>query len=64
MIMDRKKYITPAIETEDMTTESMLMGSKFDSNEEGAQNVTITEDEYGGKFQSRRGNLWDDDENF
>jgi hypothetical protein len=40
------------------------MGSKFDSNEEGAQNVTITEDEYGGKFQSRRGNLWDDDENF
>ena len=57
MIMDRKKYITPAIETEDMTTE-------FDSNEEGAQNVTITDDEYGGKFQSRRGNLWDDDENF
>jgi hypothetical protein len=61
-IMDRKKYITPTLTMCLVTTHTFVMGSTLDPNNDNSQEITPTEDEYGGEFNSRRHNVWDEEE--
>lgn len=59
--MDRKKYITPTLTTYSVTTHTFVMGSQLNPNED-SQDITPTEEEYDGEFNSRRHNVWDEEE--
>lgn len=61
--MTLKKYIAPDMATQQIATQRMLMGSTLDNNPTSdEQNITPTNEEYGGEFKSRRrnSNVWDD----
>lgn len=60
MNMKKKSYIAPSIAEYVISTTSVLMGSQLDSTSDN-QNITPTDEEYSGEFQSRR-NVWDDEE--
>ncbi len=60
MKMKKKSYIAPGIAEYVVSTTSVLMGSQLNSSSDN-QNVTPTEEEHNGEFQSRR-NVWDDEE--
>jgi hypothetical protein len=38
------------------------MGSQFGDSSQDEQNITPTDEEYDGEFQSRRKDVWEDEE--
>ncbi len=56
--MKKQTYIAPEIEVTLFETEEMVLGSNLNDDPE---NITPTEEEYSGEFQSRS-YLWDDNE--
>lgn len=59
--MDRKEYITPTLTTYLVTTHTFVMGSQLDPNED-SQEITPTDEDYDGEFQSRRRSAWEDEQ--
>jgi hypothetical protein len=60
--MKRKIYNKPVVTLFTLSTHSFLMGSQFDDPSQDEQNITPTDEEYGGEFQSRRKDVWEDEE--
>jgi len=59
--MIRKHYIAPGITEYVYATEHVLMASRFDlANDQ--QSIAPTDVEYDGEFQSRRKDIWYDEE--
>ena len=58
--MKKKNYIAPSTATYRFATTSILMSSTLDK-EKDDQSIDVTEEEYEGKFQSRR-NVWEEEE--
>jgi hypothetical protein len=61
--MIRKRYIAPSIAEYVYATEQVLMGSTFDRNSD-EQTITPTNEEYGGEFQSRHKDIWEEEEDY
>ncbi len=60
--MKRTNYHTPDITVITCDTTKILMGSQFTSGND-QQNITPTDEEFSGEFQSRRKDVWADEEN-
>ncbi len=64
--MMKKTYIAPSIAEYCFGTTEMICQSgvvKYLDQSQNQQNITPTEEEFGGEFQSRK-SLWDDEEEF
>lgn len=60
----KKEYISPIVETFECKANAMLMGSVLDYTE-ATQNITFTEEEFGGDFSSRENEfVFEEDEAF
>jgi len=60
--MKRKIYNKPVVTLFTLSTHSFLMGSQFGDSSQDEQNITPTDEEYDGEFQSRRKDVWEDEE--
>ncbi|MBP3789796.1 MAG: hypothetical protein J6I52_09275 [Prevotella sp.] len=60
--MKRKIYRKPVITLFTLSTHSLLMASQLSDPSQDEQNITPTDEEYGGEFQSRRKDVWEDEE--
>lgn len=60
--MKRKSYSSPTITEFALCTQLILMASTLEDPTKEEQDITPTDDPYGGEFQSRRKSQWDDDE--
>ena len=58
--MKRKIYNKPVVTVFTLSTHSLLMASRFGDSSQDEQNITPTDKEYGGEFQSRRKDVWED----
>ena len=56
----KKNYISPSMNLYHIEAEKVLMGSQFDSTKD-TQEITPTNEEYSGVFNSRGKDIWDDD---
>ena len=60
--MKRKIYNKPVVTLFTLSTHSLLMASRFNNPTEEQQDITPTDEEYDGEFQSRRKDVWEDEE--
>ena len=60
--MKRKIYNKPVVKVYTLSTHSLLMASQFGNPSEDGQDITPTDEEYSGEFQSRRRDVWEDEE--
>jgi len=60
--MKRKIYNKPVVTLFILSTHSLLMASQFGDSSQDEQNITPTDEEYDGEFQSRRKDVWEDEE--
>ena len=60
--MKRKIYNKPVVTLFTLSTHSLLMASQFGDSSQDEQNITPTDEEYDGEFQSRRKDVWEDEE--
>lgn len=59
--MKRKNYISPDILSFQIETKGLIMGSQFDNSQDN-QSITPTEEQYSDEFQSRRHDVWNDED--
>lgn len=59
--MKRKNYISPDILIFQIETKGLIMGSQFDKSQDN-QSITPTNELYSSEFQSRRYDVWEEEE--
>lgn len=59
--MKRKNYISPDILIFQIETKGLIMGSQFDKSQDN-QSITPTNELYSSEFQSRRHDVWEEEE--
>jgi len=62
--MTKKNYIAPEMAVCKVETQAFIAASKFGSPESTTQEITTTTEEYNGVFQSRRYDIWEDEEEY
>lgn len=62
--MTKKNYIAPEMAVCQVETQAFIAASKFGSPESATQEITPTTEEYNDVFQSRRHDIWEDEEEY